>query len=155
MRLVKLGVQTCTLSAAHRVCSRIDPGRPAGLMSGGERIVVIDDDEDFLEQLGEALVLCGYEVQTFAGGEPALLEIRRACPDMVLLDLRLNEDSGFRLAERVRQLPGTENLPIIAMTGYYTQPEHGDLVRICGMQALICKPFGIEELVSRIEEILM
>jgi hypothetical protein len=41
------------------------------------------------------------------------------------------------------------------MTGYYTQPEHEDLVRICGMQAVICKPFGIEELVSRIEEILM
>lgn len=84
-------------------------------MTGQSRIMVVDDDVDFLDQVGLYLGSRGYEVRTAdsrPAGERLLAEYD---PDLVILDLMMeNEDDGFVLARRIKSaLP---DVPVILVT---------------------------------------
>jgi DNA-binding response OmpR family regulator len=119
---------------------------------GNGRIAVIEDDLD-LQQLMYALLADeGYEVFGWRWAEGAHALIRRANPDAVVLDLRLEDEwSGLRLAEELRLDPATTGVPLLAMSGdpRFLREHHDDLVRLgCDIEAM---PFDIGALLAKIE----
>ncbi len=117
-------------------------------------VVVVDDDKKFLEEIGEALSQEGYCVFTFSEGNAAIEAIPKIGPDLVLLDLKLDDVSGFHVADKLKGYLDDEQIPVIAMTGYYTKKEYVLIAKICGIKRCFTKPFDTELLLKEISRVI-
>ncbi len=115
-----------------------------------ESLLFIEDDDGIRLALSMALEDEGYEVRQAPSGEAGLLEFRRTPPDLVLLDLRLPDMSGFDVC---RALRAESIVPIIMITA---QTDTHDMV--AGLEAgaddYVTKPVVPKELAARIRALL-
>jgi len=82
------------------------------------RILVVDDNVDAAESLAVLLRLDGHEVRVASDGPEALAAAQAAPPEMVVLDLGMPGMDGFEVARRLRALPGTKGMLLVALTGW-------------------------------------
>ncbi|MGE5211768.1 MAG: response regulator [Acidobacteriota bacterium] len=115
-----------------------------------ESLLFIEDDDGIRLALSLALEDEGYEVRQAPSGEAGLVEFRRTPPDLVLLDLRLPDMSGFDVC---RALRAESIVPIIMITA---QTDTHDMV--AGLEAgaddYVTKPVVPKELAARIRALL-
>jgi DNA-binding response OmpR family regulator len=114
------------------------------------RILIIEDNTDLAYGLRNNLEIEGYEVEVAPDGRSGLAEIGRAAPDLVILDLMLPEMDGFRVLRALRE---GHRMPVLILTA---RGEEADKVRGLRMGAddYITKPFGLLELLARVEALL-
>jgi two-component system phosphate regulon response regulator PhoB len=114
------------------------------------RILVVDDDE----QLSALLVLVlegeGYPVTVARDGESAIAEVKRECPDLVVLDVSLGSDDGRIVLSQIRELV---ELPVILISGKGDTADRVLGLRL-GADDFLAKPFSPVELVARVESVL-
>ncbi len=86
----------------------------------GVVILVVDDNADWRDLLGEVLTSHGAQVVTAESGIEAIRILEKAPPDVLLSDIGMSEMDGFEFLRRVRKLPGDRggNVPAIALTGF-------------------------------------
>ncbi len=115
----------------------------------GGRVLVVDDNSVNRRILARQLELAGAaSTDTAAGGEEALELMRRSHYDLVLADLQMPGMDGFDLARRIRAREREARLqrtPILAITASALE-DHETRTREVGMDGLVTKPVGIEEL---------
>jgi DNA-binding response OmpR family regulator len=115
-----------------------------------ESLLFIEDDDGIRLALSMALEDEGYDVRQAPSGEAGLVEFRRTAPDLVLLDLRLPDMSGFDVC---RALRAESIVPIIMITA---QTDTHDMV--AGLEAgaddYVTKPVVPKELAARIRALL-
>jgi CheY-like chemotaxis protein len=116
------------------------------------KLMIVDNDEDFLEELKEQLEASGYEVYSFTTGLQALKNIKDIKPLAALIDLDMPEMNGYELGKKIKEDPENSQIPLIAMTGRYI--EDAATVSYYGMRKFLIKPFDPEELEQTIEEVL-
>jgi signal transduction histidine kinase/DNA-binding response OmpR family regulator len=92
--------------------------RPAPPPALGQRILIVDDNQDAAESIAQYLQLEGHEVKTVGDGMQALACVPVFAPQIVVLDIGLPVLSGYEVAERMRKMPATQNALLIALTGY-------------------------------------
>jgi CheY-like chemotaxis protein len=92
--------------------------QPPDSSCGALRILVADDYPDSAVSLKILLTLWGHEVIVVHWGREALAVAQIFRPQILLLDFELPDLSGGEVAKVLRQIPGFERLPIIAITGY-------------------------------------
>lgn len=119
-----------------------------------KKILIVDDDREFLEELREMLAVTGYEVTSVGDSIAAVKAARVVKPDIILLDLRMKAMSGFEVADKLKGFPETAVIPVIAMTGFYTLKEHAWLMNFCGIKRCIRKPFNPLDVIAEIENVL-
>jgi PAS domain S-box-containing protein len=109
------------------------------------RVLVVDDNMDTADTLSLLLRLRGYETQTANDGLKALDAALAFLPDVILLDIGLPGADGYQVAQRVRQLPGLQNVVLVAMTGY---GQESDRVRSqdAGFDHHMVKPADLDKL---------
>jgi len=117
-----------------------------------KRILVIDDDEDILNILSIIFGDEGYEVIISNTGTTAE-EVQLIHPDLVLLDVRIRgfDKTGDQICNELKAMDGTRNLPVILLSAEVDVPI---LARKSGADGYIRKPFNIDNLVSRVNQIL-
>lgn len=119
-------------------------------MSNKRKILIVDDEPHIVELVSMYLRQNGYD-SVSAGDGPAAIETARAAgPDLILLDLMLPGMSGLEVCRVLRQDSLTSRIPIIMLTA---KSEESDKVIGLGIGAddYVTKPFGLRELVARIE----
>jgi CheY-like chemotaxis protein len=84
----------------------------------GRRALVVDDVSDVTEMLSMLMTHAGYDVSTASSAQDAIAIARDRHFDMVISDIGMPEMNGYQLAEALRALPGYENVPMVAVTGY-------------------------------------
>src|ERR1051325_9999251 len=94
------------------------------------RVLVVDDESEFIELLKYNLEHQGFDILAVANGVEALNTARRELPDVVLMDLMLPDIDGFSVCEILRSQPSTANVPIIVVSAL-----DGDFIRGRGVQA--------------------
>jgi DNA-binding response OmpR family regulator len=94
------------------------------------RVLVVDDESDFIQLLKYNLEHQGFDVLTAGDGVAALNIARRELPDVVLVDLMLPDIDGFSVCEILRSQPSTSKVPIIVVSAL-----DGEYVRSRGIQA--------------------
>lgn len=82
------------------------------------RVLIVDDDVDAAEALGELLSDSGHEVATAHDGPQALDRARLCRPDVVLLDITMPEMDGYEVARRMRDDLGLCDALLVALSGY-------------------------------------
>lgn len=121
----------------------------------GAKVMIVDDDKEFLTELEEMLNYSGYDTIAVNNSYTVLNAAIAEKPDCILLDLKMDGKDGFQVTEELKRSPGTGNIPIIAMTAYFTREEHAMLISMCGIEACIIKPFNPLDVICRIEASLM
>ncbi len=116
-----------------------------------KRVMIVDDDKEFLEELQETLFLNNYEVIKVNDPHRVLDSAGNNKPDIILLDLKMDHFSGFEIADELSRFTRTTDIPVIAMTGFFTENEHISLMNFCGINKCITKPFSAEQVVTAIE----
>ena len=111
-------------------------------------ILVVDDEAGVRDMLADALRMQGYAAATAADGHAALREIYEGDFDLIVSDVNMPKVNGFELLERLRAA-GNET-PVILLTA------RGDRADVAvgfraGADDYVTKPFGLEELLLRVE----
>jgi two-component system nitrogen regulation response regulator NtrX len=79
-------------------------------------VLVVDDDQDIRESLGQILTEEGFEVISASNGREALEEIARKTPDVMLLDLMMPVLTGWEVLETLRLSSTHRNLPVVVLS---------------------------------------
>src|SRR4030095_11785584 len=110
------------------------------------RVLIVEDERDIRDLVVLHLQRDGYQVSTASSGEEALLQVKHAPPDLVLLDLMLPGMSGLEVRRRLRQEQATPPLPILMLTA-----KADEVDRVVGLEMgaddYVVKPFSPKELV--------
>ncbi len=115
---------------------------------GPARILLVDDNPDFVENLTEILEAEGYEVRSASDCVGALDQAKHGM-DVGLVDLRLPDGDGTSLAQQLKQLNGDS--VVILLTGYGTLESAAAAVR-AGAWAYLLKPCATPELLLTLEQ---
>jgi len=110
-------------------------------------VVVVDDDQDILHVVAEALRDDGFQVAAFADGDGALAYARDHVPAMVLTDLRVPPAGGQVLVQQLRALHG-RRVPIVVMTALVDRARLEDVA----VDGVLGKPFELDELSSTVRK---
>jgi DNA-binding response OmpR family regulator len=109
------------------------------------RVLVIDDDTEFLELADVALTEQGLDVRMASDARTGLLEALREPPDVILLDIMLPGEDGIDLLEALRAEPETRSIPVVACTAL-GERESGALLPSVGFDGVVPKPLDLREL---------
>jgi two-component system, OmpR family, response regulator MprA len=115
--------------------------------AAAERVLVVDDDPPLRRMLARTLSAEGFEVTVAADGGAALVEVQRAAPDVIVLDVAMPAIDGLSVCRRLRGkgLP----TPILMLTARDAVAD-----RVAGLEAgaddYLVKPFAVPELVARL-----
>jgi DNA-binding response OmpR family regulator len=114
------------------------------------RILAVDDEPRYTWAIQSILEAIGYEVITAMDGKQALDHASAFKPDLILLDVRLPDYSGYEVCRKIREY---SIVPIIMLTAL---ADERDKVRglDAGADDYITKPFGAQELLARVRALL-
>lgn len=117
----------------------------AGHGPAGRLVLIVDDNADYADSLGDLLDTFGYRVKVFYDGNAALQFARQDRPDAVLLDIGLPDMDGYEVARRLRTEYGLADTCLIAISGYGTD-EDRRRSREAGFDHHLVKPVDIDAL---------
>jgi two-component system CheB/CheR fusion protein len=109
------------------------------------RLMVIDDNRDAAESMSMLFQLWGHEVECVYDGRAALDTAANFRPDAVFLDIGLPGMDGYEIAERLREIPQTNPMVLVAITGY-GQDEDRRRSRDAGIDHHLVKPVAPDTL---------
>jgi len=109
---------TVTLPRADTATTAVAHVPAAAPATSTTRLLVVDDNEDAAMLISEILRSSGFVVDTAHDAPSAFECVRRAPPDVVLLDIGLPVMDGYELGQRLRALPGLAHVRLIAVSGY-------------------------------------
>jgi two-component system KDP operon response regulator KdpE len=114
------------------------------------RILVIDDEVQIRRFLRISLASQGYEVIEAASGEEGLKLVASRSPDLIVLDLGLPETDGKQVLSALR---GWSSVPVVILS---VRADEGEKVRAldAGANDYVTKPFGLQELLARVRNLL-
>ena len=120
-------------------------------MEKSHRILIVEDEEAIRTGLVDVFVYHGYEVVAEADGRRGLEQALSGRYDLVLLDVMLPTMNGFEICDAIRQ--SDRALAIIMLTAKVSDEDIVNGLRL-GADDYVGKPFGIQELVLRVEAVL-
>ena len=119
-----------------------------------KKILVIDDQEDLLELTRRVLQSRGYEVVTLTDGEDALNIIKKELPHLVLMDMLMPGKDGAQICQEMKSDSSIRHIPVILTTGQMLDESEFSQEGLTGADDYLMKPFEIEELLAKIENLI-
>jgi len=141
-------VLTTSARSNHR---RLTPLVGVPSIGRARRVLVVDDNEDAVESLADALLELGHTVETAYDGPAALGLLQRYTPDVAFLYVRLPVMDGYEPARRIREDRRFARTVLVAVTGYGQKRDRAQ-AREAGFDAHLVKPVdlhAIEDIIAR------
>ncbi|MEO0101922.1 MAG: response regulator [candidate division WOR-3 bacterium] len=118
------------------------------------KILIIEDEERIVAVLERRLESEGYEVITASNGRLGFNKARQEKPDLIILDLILPEMDGYQICNFLKRDRRYQNIPIVILSAR-SQEKDMEEAKKAGADAYFTKPFNYEELLGKIEELLL
>jgi two-component system alkaline phosphatase synthesis response regulator PhoP len=127
-------------------------------MTRTPRILLIDDDPDFVEATRTVLESKPYEVIVSYDGDDGLRKARENSPDLIILDVIMPVKDGFSTAEQLKKDAALKKIPVIMLTSYAERGGQSSIAMSGGLtmetEDYIDKPVSPGELLKRVEKYL-
>ncbi len=119
------------------------------------KVVIVEDDDDIRELVVYALEAGGFACEGFEDGGAFFAEIEKSqeLPSMILLDIMLPGDDGLTILKRLRAHAAYSKIPVIMLTAKGSETDKVKGLNM-GADDYIPKPFGVTELIARINAVL-
>jgi DNA-binding response OmpR family regulator len=117
-------------------------------------IVIVDDDAGIRESLKDLLTFENWKCEIAETGEKGLELVEALRPQLVVTDLQLPDMSGYQLCQTLKRDPGMRHVPIVMITGRFTEPDDKVQGFESGADEFFAKPFDPILFVARIKSIL-
>ena len=111
----------------------------------GKRILIVDDDQEVVAAIDQALQAEGALTQKCGDGNSAVRICEVDPPELVVLDMMLPKRSGFLVLEKVKKLPGA---PVVFMVTANEGKGHQEYADNLGVDAYMLKPIRLERLIT-------
>jgi CheY-like chemotaxis protein len=111
------------------------------------RVMVVDDEEDSISAVKRLLERQGAQVCAISSMKEALAEFPKFSPEVILSDIGMPEHDGYELIARLRQLPGGNSVPMVALTALARNEDRARAMK-AGFQVHMAKPVNFPELVA-------
>jgi CheY-like chemotaxis protein len=122
------------------------------------KILLVDDDEDFVEATKAILETRAYEVVVASNGDEGLQKAREEKPDLILLDVIMPVKDGFTAAEQLKKDPELSQIPTLMLTAFADKGAQSSIPVSRGFaleaEDYIDKQVSTEELLARVEKYL-
>lgn len=121
-----------------------------------KKILLVDDDPLVLKTMTNLLASKGYDVRACKSGVEGVEEFKTGHFDLVIVDIRMPEQTGAETIKRIRQSEKAANLtatPIIVITGYASEDVPVEAIEL-GVQGYVLKPFDYDRFLAAIEKAL-
>ncbi|GAA0742742.1 response regulator [Ideonella azotifigens] len=113
---------------------------------------VIDDDERSRKLASDVLAAAGFEVLQSGTAAAARDQLSAHGADLVLLDIQLPDEDGFKVIAWIREQPALKEVPVIALTAS-VMPAHRGRIEESGFNGFIAKPLSsVREFVLKVRE---
>ena len=116
-----------------------------------KRILILDDNQDILEIVHETLTYENFDVKSTGESTEVIALVEDFNPDLVILDYRVAGTNGGELCRQIKAHPIFGNTPVIIFSAYIN---HQDELFAYGCDAIINKPFDLNELVEKVNSLL-
>ncbi len=127
-------------------------GHDPGASLDGFAILAVDDSEDTADMVVKLLEMSGAMVTAATSGEKALRILAEQEFDVVVSDIAMPGMDGFEFLQRLRQLPGRSDIPVLAVTGF-GRPEDIERARSAGFHSCVTKPCEFETLMNVLQQL--
>ena len=116
------------------------------------RVLVVDDDPEIVDAVGEALQDDSYLVETATDGAAALKRVLEAPPDLIVLDVRMPNINGWEFCEIVRRQSHTRDVPVLFLTACSEVRDQITAMQVGGSDHL-AKPFRLAALRDKVRSL--
>ena len=127
-------------------------------MKGKAKILIVDDDADFVESTKTILESKPYDVVVAYQGEEGLKKAKEENPDLILLDVIMPVKDGFTAAEQLKKDPELRKIPILMLTAFSSKRQESSIPVSRGyalqVEDYIEKPVTPENLLAAVEKSL-
>jgi len=116
-------------------------------------VLIVEDDDDTREMYAWAMRAGGWSVEAVATGLDAIFVATRRHPDVIVMDLMLPGLDGFEAVRRIKALPETWDIPVVALTGVNPSKVEA-LARSVGCAQFVAKPCLPDDLRTLLEDLV-
>ena len=121
-----------------------------------KKIMLVDDDKEFLEELEEFLISNGYYTIAINDNSKVLDVVKAESPDLILLDLKMDGMNGFLVADPLKRMKETAHIPIIGMSAIFRiENNFEDNFFLMDFCQILHKPLDPVMLIDKIERVLL
>ena len=117
----------------------------------GNKILIVDDDQDFSQLLAFDLKKQGYQVVSAGNGEEGLEKAKTEKPALIILDIKMPKMDGYTFVRRLKKDQDTKDTPLIVLTSYEPMK---DMFQLEGVNDYFLKSVNMEGLLKTIEKYL-
>jgi CheY-like chemotaxis protein len=117
------------------------------------RILLVEDNEMNRDMLSRRLIRRGYELILANDGQQGLDLARTELPDLILMDMSLPVLTGWEATRRLKELPETARIPVVALTAHALSSDREKAME-AGCDGYETKPVELPRLLETIEKLL-
>lgn len=117
------------------------------------KILIVEDDPMIRDVLSRRLQIEGYQVLTANDGGEGVQRARVNRPDLIVMDMGLPVINGWQATYRIRSMPMTKSIPIIALTAYAMKEDRAKCL-LAGCNEYESKPVEIGRLLEKIQMLI-
>ena len=144
------GVTTIPTNTSVRQLPELRVNTESSPANPNKTILLVDDEAPIRELLRQQLSTQGYKLREAKDGREAIAEVKKQLPDLVILDVKMPEMSGFDVAAVLKHNPQTLSIPII-MLSVEEEQERGYRL---GVDRYLTKPINTQELLNTVRYLL-
>jgi len=126
----------------------------ASSTSKNPTIVIIDDDAGIRDSLTDLLALEDWNCVAAETGQGGLDLIESVKPQLVVTDLQLPDMSGYQVCQSLKRAAASKHLPVVMITGRFTEPDDKIQGFESGADEFFAKPFDPILFMARLKSIL-
>ena len=117
-------------------------------------VLIVEDDKELREMLKLSLLRRNFMVLEAENGKDAITHFKPLITDLVVTDLIMPEEDGLKVVIKLRELKPSIKIIAISGGGKVGPGSYLNLAKALGADAIYSKPFSINELVAKIEQLL-
>lgn len=125
-------------------------------MADKKKILLVDDDPDFVEAVKAVLENADYDVTVAYDGEQCLEKVKDVAPDLIVLDVMMPGKDGYQTCEELKDDDETADIPVILLTAVASRVSTSKYTHRMGMTTAaddyIPKPVQPDELLERVKD---